>query len=143
MFFSNDLTGEYSTLMLRELNSDGMIEEKEEGWLDDFVHDYRRRLISLLSYNFSSLPISTAVTLIDPSRELSRPGNNSNDNDLSIDGSTTDEAATKQTTLYRSHPLEAQELIQVHMTMHDFKRLELYARNMVSLEQKIFSLFFL
>lgn len=135
MLFSNDLTGEYSTLMLRELNSDGMIEEKEEGWLDDFVHDYRRRLISLLSYNFSSLPISTAVTLIDPSKELSRPGNISNNNDLSIDGSATDETEKQQTTLYRSHPLGAQELIQVHMTMHDFKRLELYARNMVSSEQ--------
>lgn len=129
-FYSNELTGEYSTLMLRELQSEGMVDAQEDGWLEQFVHDYRRRIISLLSYTFSSLPISVAVTLIDPSKELSKSGSNNESNDFSVEESST--LNIQQATLYRSNPLGATELTEVHMTMHDLKRLELYARNMVS-----------
>ena len=115
--------------MLRELQTDGMIDAPEEGWLDGFVHDYRRRVISLLSYNFSSLPINVAVTLIDPTKELSKSVGNSVDDDISTDVSV---SKTQLPTLYSSQPVHAQELVEVHMTMHDIKRLELYARNMVS-----------
>ena len=120
--------------MLRELQSEGMVDAQEDGWLEQFVHDYRRRIISLLSYTFSSLPISVAVTLIDPSKELSKSGGGNESDDFSMEDSTNNQ----QTTLYRSNPLGAKELTEVHMTLHDIKRLELYARNMV--DHEVFTL---
>ena len=122
---SNELTGEHSSIMLRELECSDLADAPQDDWLAGFVEDYRRRMISLLSFSFSGLDISTAITLLDPNRELSAVGEAGDDEGgddsrkLSLPG------------LYRSFALTAEELTAVHMTQHDVKRLELYSRNMV------------
>jgi Possible tRNA binding domain len=40
-------------------------------WLEAYVCDYRKRLVSLMSYSFSSLEAALAITLVDPDRYAS------------------------------------------------------------------------
>ncbi|XP_056907070.1 RNA cytidine acetyltransferase [Takifugu flavidus] len=58
----NDLTGEHSCVMLKELNTDEASEQSQ--WLTAFWKDFRRRFLSLLSYQFSSFHPSLALTIL-------------------------------------------------------------------------------
>uniref|UniRef100_A0A7N8YNM0 RNA cytidine acetyltransferase n=1 Tax=Mastacembelus armatus TaxID=205130 RepID=A0A7N8YNM0_9TELE len=58
----NDLTGEHSCVMLKELNTDDATEQSQ--WLSAFWKDFRRRFLSLLSYQFSSFPPSLALSIL-------------------------------------------------------------------------------
>ncbi|KAM6937841.1 RNA cytidine acetyltransferase [Xenentodon cancila] len=58
----NDLTGEHSCVMLKELNTDGAPEQSQ--WLSAFWKDFRRRFLSLLSYQFSSFHPSLALSIL-------------------------------------------------------------------------------
>ncbi|MED6264294.1 N-acetyltransferase 10 [Characodon lateralis] len=62
----NDLTGEHSCVMLKELNT----EEASENslWLTAFWKDFRRRFLSLLSYKFSSFHPSLALSILQNKR---------------------------------------------------------------------------
>ena len=122
---SNELTGEHSSIMLRELECSDIADAPQSGWLSGFVEDYRRRMISLLSFSFSALEISTAITLLDPNRELTAVSESAEDE------SGADSRRLTLPGLYHSTSLTADELTAVHMTQHDVKRLELYWRNMV------------
>uniref|UniRef100_A0A3B4VII6 RNA cytidine acetyltransferase n=1 Tax=Seriola dumerili TaxID=41447 RepID=A0A3B4VII6_SERDU len=58
----NDLTGEHSCVMLKELNTDEAPEQNQ--WLSAFWKDFRRRFLSLLSYQFSSFHPSMALSIL-------------------------------------------------------------------------------
>ncbi|CAG08734.1 unnamed protein product, partial [Tetraodon nigroviridis] len=58
----NDLTGEHSCVMLKELNTDEASEQSR--WLAAFWTDFRRRFLSLLSYQFGSFHPSLALTIL-------------------------------------------------------------------------------
>eukprot|EP00066_Takifugu_rubripes_P016602 XP_011605868.1 PREDICTED: N-acetyltransferase 10 [Takifugu rubripes] len=58
----NDLTGEHSCVMLKELNTDEASEQSQ--WLTAFWKDFRRRFLSLLSYQFSSFHPSLSLTIL-------------------------------------------------------------------------------
>ncbi|KAG7473754.1 hypothetical protein MATL_G00099190 [Megalops atlanticus] len=97
---TNDLTGEHSCVMLKELNTE---EASEQGqWLSAFWKDFRRRFLSLLSYQFSSFPPSLALNILQ----------NKN---------------AKQDT----QPALTSSELAAHFTPYDLKRLEMYSRNMV------------
>ncbi|XP_036390800.1 RNA cytidine acetyltransferase [Megalops cyprinoides] len=96
----NDLTGEHSCVMLKELNTE---EASEQGqWLFAFWKDFRRRFLSLLSYQFSRFPPSLALNILQ----------NKN---------------AKQDT----QPALTSSELATHFTPYDLKRLEMYSRNMV------------
>lgn len=90
-----------------------MAESPQKGWLQEFLCDYRRRLVPLMAYTFRGLEASLAVSLVDPDRQLCA----------------TSEAGGEA--LEGAPALTADELLSVHLSHHDMKRLELYARNMV------------
>ncbi|XP_061576929.1 RNA cytidine acetyltransferase [Cololabis saira] len=58
----NDLTGEHSCVMLKALNTDEAPEQSQ--WLSAFWKDFRRRFLSLLSYQFSSFSPSLALSIL-------------------------------------------------------------------------------
>ena len=120
---SNELTGEHSAIVLREVNYSDAIDAPTPGWLNAYVSDYRKRLVSLLSYSFSKLETPLAVSIIDPDRELTSEDKGNN-------------AAPKSNNpldhyAYSGIPVTAKEMLTVHFSHHDIKRLELYSRNMV------------
>ncbi|KAF7663760.1 hypothetical protein LDENG_00202250 [Lucifuga dentata] len=95
----NDLTGEHSCVMLKELDAD---EAPEQGqWLSAFWKDFRRRFLSLLSYQFSSFQPSLALSILQNKK------------------------AKDETSTLSSSELAAQ------FSPYDLKRLELYSRSMV------------
>lgn len=129
---TNDLTGEHSVIMLRQLQVKGGQTAStllDSSWLQGYVHDYRRRIISLLSYNFSTLPSSVAITLIDPDKVLTSAHQAVESDEMKSSALTS--SVDQLSRAYNSPLLTASELVSVHLTHHDLKRLELYSRNMV------------
>ncbi|XP_018616345.1 RNA cytidine acetyltransferase [Scleropages formosus] len=96
----NDLTGEHSCVMLKELN---MEESTAQGqWLSAYWKDFRRRFLSLLSYQFSSFSPSQALNILQ----------NKNVKDDAV-------------------PALTQLQLVAQFSPYDLKRLEMYSRNMV------------
>jgi len=60
---ANDLTGEFTTVMLRTLREDAE-SEVAQNWLSAFVTDFHRRLVSLLGSAFRSFTPSLALSLL-------------------------------------------------------------------------------
>ncbi|CAM9107010.1 unnamed protein product, partial [Ectocarpus fasciculatus] len=117
---TNDLTGEHSSIVLREMNCAEVPGAPNAGWLAAYVSDYRRRLVSLMSYSFRSMPTALALTLLDPDRAITSTGGGA--------GSQSAAAVGRDA---GSQLLTVSELLSVHLSQHDLKRLELYSRNMV------------
>ncbi|XP_029490877.1 RNA cytidine acetyltransferase [Oncorhynchus nerka] len=97
----NDLTGEHSLVMLKELNT---MEAPEQGqWLSAFWKDFRRRFLSLLSYQFSSFSPSMALNILQ----------------------------NKSTTKTDASSALSSSELSGQFSPYDLKRLEMYSRNMV------------
>jgi N-acetyltransferase 10 len=124
----NELTGEHSSVMLRELtnHSDRHRLSKsgskvQNGWLHSFVNDYRRRIISLLSYSFSRLDISLAITLLEPEKEA-KQGIRADEEEQISSGAGADTAsgtavdAAKGPRMANFPVLTANELLSVHLS---------------------------
>ncbi|XP_057298698.1 RNA cytidine acetyltransferase-like [Hydractinia symbiolongicarpus] len=94
---ANELTGEHSCIMLRILNSD-----VTDGWLKKYWLDFRKRFISLLSYQFKKFSSSLGLSMLQ----------------------------TKLKNLDTVHSLTKEEL-NFLFTNYDLKRLDLYSKNMV------------
>lgn len=58
---TNDLTGEHSCIMVRLINQE---DSKETSWLNGFWKDFRRRFISLLSYQFRTFAPGLAMGIL-------------------------------------------------------------------------------
>lgn len=130
---TNELTGEHSCIALKELDTSGIYDNNtpQNGWLGPFIHDYRFRLISLLSYTFQHLSSSMALTLIDPERQFTAAINSNadDDGDDPTSSSTVNNAAVAMTN--GRGILNVEELVNVHFNHYDMKRLEMYSRNLV------------
>ncbi|XP_057298678.1 RNA cytidine acetyltransferase-like [Hydractinia symbiolongicarpus] len=94
---ANELTGEHSCIMLRILNSD-----VTDGWLKEYWLDFRKRFISLLSYQFKKFSSSLGLSMLQ----------------------------TKLKNLDSVLSLTKEEL-NFLFTNYDLKRLDLYSKNMV------------
>ncbi|XP_012286930.1 RNA cytidine acetyltransferase [Orussus abietinus] len=57
----NDITGEYSCIMICKINADV---ENDAEWLKAYWEDFRRRFISLLSYSFNKFSPSLALSIL-------------------------------------------------------------------------------
>ncbi|KAL4224487.1 N-acetyltransferase 10 [Mactra antiquata] len=95
---ANELTGEHSCIMLKALRS----EENESNWLQAFWLDFRRRFISLMSYQFREFTPSMSLNVLQQ----------------------------KQFKEAQKRTLSMTEL-ENYLTRYDIKRLELYSQNMV------------
>ncbi|NWX69039.1 NAT10 acetyltransferase, partial [Alca torda] len=95
----NDLTGEHSCIMLKMLNEEDV---EQEPWLNAFWKDFRRRFLSLLSYQFSTFSPSLALNILQNKNIKQQP----------------------------QPPISRAELESVFIP-YDLKRLEMYSRNMV------------
>lgn len=103
---SNDLTGEHSCIMLKVLDEETENENsavaKKNNWLQEFWIDFRKRFISLLSYQFSKF--SAIFTL----NVLQNP----------INKNVITEEIMREEMLFQ-------------LTTYDLQRLELYSQNLV------------
>ncbi len=142
---ANPLTGEHTSIMLHALKCDDLPASPAPGWLDEFVMDARKRFLSLLAYEFRTLPTSLALSLLtDQDEPTSRKKNENadehdndehNDNDRNHDESTLSETQSllsRPRPLTRaSHGLISARDLQVSLSPFDIKRLQSYAKNMV------------
>jgi N-acetyltransferase 10 len=105
----NDLTGEHSCIMLKVIddhsNKDpNVVSQRSNNWLSEFWVDFRRRFIALLSYQFNKFVSAFALNIL-------------HNTSVKIDSNQFKE-------------LTQQEL-EMHLTLYDLKRLELYSQNLV------------
>ncbi|EJD45688.1 DUF699-domain-containing protein [Auricularia subglabra TFB-10046 SS5] len=105
----NELTGEYTCVMVRGLKSTppGDLE-----WLAEFAKDFRRRFLSLLSYQFREFGSATALSVLEATNAAIEP--------READPDVSDTARV----------LSSVELSYM-LTPFDLKRLESYANNML------------
>ncbi|XP_071975176.1 RNA cytidine acetyltransferase [Engystomops pustulosus] len=96
----NDLTGEHSCIMLKSLQEED--ESVQEPWLTAYWKDFRKRFLSLLSYQFRNFSPSVALNVLqnknmqkESESQLTRPE------------------------------------LEAALTPYDLKRLEMYSQNMV------------
>lgn len=118
----NEVTGEHSTIVIKELPTRGMEDAPHAGWSEAYKLDYRRRLLSMLGYTFSKMDIALALSIVDPDKEFAASAKASED----LDGQ-----SSGFREVYGSSALGSQELLSAYLTLYDMKRLELYSRNMV------------
>jgi N-acetyltransferase 10 len=104
---ANELTGEHTCVMLKALT--GVESGYSQDWLKIFVSDFKRRFISLLSFQFKDFPSVLALSLLAAS-----------------DADKVDDPASQL-----AEPRNPYELVQSSFTPYDIKRLESYANNMV------------
>ena len=122
---SNTITGEHSCIMIKPLNEGNIktltevsLEEnnskKTIKWFLPFSIDFKHRLTSLLSFNFNKLNIKLCLSILDPpittSTAMEKDENEENDNKQSM----------------------KKDEIELFLTKFDFKRMELYSRNMTN-----------
>ena len=124
---SNSITGEHSCIMIKPLN-EGNIKLLTEDisnnnnqrikWFNPFSADFKHRLTSLLSFNFNKLNIKLCLSLLEPPITTST-ANDKDDNDNDDDNSENKKIMKKNE-------------IELFLTKFDFKRMELYSRNMTN-----------
>ncbi|XP_009895741.1 RNA cytidine acetyltransferase [Dryobates pubescens] len=95
----NDLTGEHSCIMLKMLSDE---DTEQEPWLTAFWKDFRRRFLSLLSYQFSTFSPSLALNILQNKNIKQQP-----------------------------QPALSRAELESLFIPYDLKRLEMYSRNMV------------
>ena len=106
---ANDITGEHTCVMLKPLvASENLRDQAGSGaeWLSAFATDFRKRFLSLLSYQFRAFDTILAASILDAA------------------GNAIDAASLSTTTL-------DYERLSYHFSGHDLKRLEQYANNML------------
>ena len=126
---SNSITGEHSCIMIKPLN-EGNIKLLTEDinniqnnnqkikWFIPFSVDFKHRLTSLLSFNFNKLNIKLCLSILEPPITTST-ADDKDDNDNEEDN------------LENKKEMKKSE-IELFLTKFDFKRLELYSRNMTN-----------
>lgn len=71
---TNDLTGEHSCIMLNVLKTDDSGEQNDD-WLKAYWVDFRRRFVSLLSYQFRLFTPALALSVLtNKSRKIESKG---------------------------------------------------------------------
>eukprot|EP00922_Rhytidocystis_sp_ex-Travisia-forbesii_P066854 GHVS01099302.1.p1 GENE.GHVS01099302.1~~GHVS01099302.1.p1 ORF type:complete len:1062 (-),score=157.68 GHVS01099302.1:171-3356(-) len=61
----NDITGEHSAIMLREIKNEGNL-SMDSNWLRLFTNDFRARMVNLLGSAFDHMSTPLALSLLDP-----------------------------------------------------------------------------
>ncbi|KAJ2995414.1 N-acetyltransferase 10 [Globomyces sp. JEL0801] len=63
---ANDLTGEHTCIMLKQLNNSGnSVKVASDTWLQDFSWDFRKRFLELLAYQFRSFSPSMVMGILE------------------------------------------------------------------------------
>ena len=124
---SNSITGEHSCIMIKPLNEGNIklltedintnnINQKIK-WFIPFSVDFKHRLTSLLSFNFNKLNIKLCLSILEPHITTSTANDDDNGNEDDIAGNKKDMKKSE---------------IELFLTKFDFKRMELYSRNMTN-----------
>ncbi|KAG7253996.1 hypothetical protein CRUP_023413 [Coryphaenoides rupestris] len=128
----NDLTGEHSCVMLKDLRTEEVSEQSQ--WLSAFWTDFRRRFISLLSYQFSSFQPSMALNILQNRNSKETANNNCCPPPLtSLNFTSFTLFASRVHLSASSSPNSTQQprSCALHFSPYDLKRMELYSRSMV------------
>jgi N-acetyltransferase 10 len=78
---TNDLTGEHTCVMLRELDAADLDTKAAPGWTVHYTDDFKRRFVALLGYQFRAFAPSLALQVLE--QRGARIGNPAVDNRMS------------------------------------------------------------
>jgi len=94
----NDITGEHSCILMKPLkddeikiNMESIVKKENENnnngklkWLLPFYDDFKKRLLTLLGYEFRTLPINLALSILEPNLTSSTNTENEENNELDV-----------------------------------------------------------
>lgn len=128
----NETTGEHSAILLKAQKGVALKTVGTTAWLDVFAADFRRRFLSLLSYDFRAFAAGLALSLALPPDPAARKKHAAKADSEPVDMEEGDDDEAKQ---HEQQPREGQVLsageLKLLFTPWDLKRLESYARNLV------------
>lgn len=114
----NDLTGEYTAIMLRGVHQPQPGADSDVPWLAEFARDFRKRFASLLGFKFREFQAVSSLSILEAI--------NSSIRDTAQETETEAEGVTSTA----STPLDGQELRHL-VSPFDLKRLEAFGNNMI------------
>ncbi len=129
----NDITGEHSCIMLKPFNvKEDFLKfdlnqfSNEYGnkikWLNPYLCDFKKRLTTLLAFDLKDLSIKLSLSLLDP--QISATTNEAKDEDTNFEENILEESIKKKE-------------LDTFISKYDFKRLELYTKNLVKYQMII------
>ncbi|KAJ8331396.1 N-acetyltransferase 10 [Batrachochytrium dendrobatidis] len=122
---SNDLTGEHTCIMLKQVHrSGGQVQIGSNTWLKEFSWDFRRRFLELLAFQFRTFLPQMVLSIIDATGVKLSPGMSSTD---------TDDVDHHDTTrkLFSDNRINSAEQVHRRYTPFDLKRLDSYTQNLL------------
>jgi len=119
---ANELTGEHSCVMLRALspNNGAGANDSNAAWLGAFAHDFHRRFLTLLSYNFRTFPTILSLSIDESATAITHK----------LPSPSSSSSASASSASHIDHPLTKPDLDALFTTF-DLKRLDSYANNML------------
>lgn len=114
----NELTGEHSAIMVQALPQRTGF---DDAWLPAFVADTQRRIISLLGGPFREMNVKLAVTMLEEIDAMN--------NKVYMKNEDVNKAIQKRFGSSTNNKMTVDEL-NIFLTHHDLKRIELYGRNL-------------
>ena len=122
----NNLTGEFSCIMLRPLRTDDLPVAPVEGWLWSYRHDFMKRFAHLLGSAFRHVRVDLSLSVLDKkSLDINRQ-----QQERSSQGQGQGNSSTATTNNKSIHRMTTKEL-EMFLSTRDLKRLEAYSKNMV------------
>lgn len=124
----NELTGEYSCIMLQELGNRDLSEGEvtlSENWLQLYRADFEKRFSSLLSFQFSSFELKMCMEILSPRLTSTAAGNAAQEDEMEdeLQGNTNCAAGV--------HSNLTKEKLSGLVSLLDLKRLESYSNNLI------------
>jgi N-acetyltransferase 10 len=112
----NELTGEHSCIMIRNLEGNALNDISNASWLENFTKDFQRRFMTLLSYNFRNFEAALGLSILDPSPKV-------------VNASALHQLDDSQDADDKEG--YSWELLKEYVTDFDLQRLDAYSRNLV------------
>jgi N-acetyltransferase 10 len=126
---TNELTGEHTCVMLRELDAADLDTKAAPGWTVHYTDDFKRRFVALLGYQFRGFAPSLALQVLE--QRGARIGNPTVNNRMSCRGGGVslyfNNNKGRMLLAAALSPADVDQLLSAH----DLKRLESYARNLL------------
>lgn len=135
---ANDITGEHTCVMIKAYSKSAAALQTipNANWLDTFATDFKKRFLSLLSYEFSSFPAILALSVANggnahagaavESNKISFVDEDNNDNDKDNESSSSSSSSSSNNKGFITF-----DQVKSVIDEYDLRRLESYAKNMV------------
>ncbi|KAH9271157.1 hypothetical protein BASA83_006701 [Batrachochytrium salamandrivorans] len=135
---SNDLTGEHTCIMIKQVHREGgLVRIGSDSWLKEFSWDFRRRFLELLAFQFRSFAPQMVLSIVEATgAKLSASAHaaaaaSTHSEMKTMPNEETNDAAAATRRLQGDSRIDSASKVQKRFTPFDLKRLDSYTQNLL------------